>query len=147
MSIIDVLLWGGKGSSGGGSGVTVDTQLSKNSTNPVQNKAIATEVEKKLDKASVYNGLDKTAEGFALDARQAQQLMVLALDCGTISSLPTTITNANITADMVVLKAEIGNPSAQVDDNWQVVTAAGSATISGTISGSTSLKLYLMRTR
>ena len=75
MSIIDVLLWGGKGSGGGGSGVTVDTSLSKNSTNPVQNKAIATEVEKKLDKANVYNGLDKTDEGFALDARQAQNII------------------------------------------------------------------------
>lgn len=63
-----------------------------------------------------------------------------------ISSLPYTVTYSNITSDMVVLKAELGTPSAQTSD-WTVETSDGSLTIDGSISGSTSLKLYLMKSR
>ena len=66
----------------------------------------------------------------------------LVLDCGTISSLPITISNANLTADHVVIKSVLSMPSAMRSD-WSVNTSAGSLTISGSISGSTSLKLYL----
>lgn len=62
-------------------------------------------------------------------------------NCGTISSLPQTINDANITSDMVVLEAVLGTPSAQTDD-WSVSTANGSVTISGSITGSTTLMLY-----
>lgn len=68
----------------------------------------------------------------------------LIIDCGTVSSLPKEISNSNITADMVVLKAELGTPSAQISD-WTVTTVAGKLTISGTISGSTTVKLYLIK--
>lgn len=70
----------------------------------------------------------------------------LVVDCGTISSLPTTITNANVENDMVVLHSALGTPSAQLSD-WTVTTANGSLTISGTISGSTTLTLYLCKSR
>lgn len=70
----------------------------------------------------------------------------LIVDCGTISSLPATISNASITSDMVVVRAEFGNPDAQSDD-WTVTTSSGSVTISGTLSGSTTLKLYLVKSR
>lgn len=73
-------------------------------------------------------------------------LSVLLVDCGTISSLPATVTNANITNDMLVLRTVFGNPSAQLGD-WSVSTSNGSLTISGTISGSTALTLYLMKAR
>ena len=63
-----------------------------------------------------------------------------------ISSLPYTMTYSNITSDMVVVKAELGTPSAQIGD-WTVETSDGSLTIDGSISGSTSLKLYLMKSR
>lgn len=69
---------------------------------------------------------------------------VLAIDCGTVSSLPKTISNSAITADMVVVNSTIGTPAAQRGD-WTVTTSAGSLTVSGTISGSTTLKLYLCR--
>lgn len=70
----------------------------------------------------------------------------LAVNCGTVSSLPKTVTNANVEADMVVLQATIGTPAAQLSD-WTVSTSNGSLTISGTISGSTTLTLYLMKSR
>ena len=72
---------------------------------------------------------------------------VLMLDCGAISSLPTTISSAAVTADMVVLKAELGSPSAQAEDNWQAATADGAVTVSGSISGTTTLRLYLAHAR
>lgn len=70
---------------------------------------------------------------------------VLEIDCGSISSLPKTVSNARITNDMVVVKAVLGTPTAQTGD-WTVTTVSGSLTISGTISGSTTLVLYLSRT-
>lgn len=77
---------------------------------------------------------------------KTDKLEVLVIDCGTVSSLPKTVTDANIEDDMVVLNSEIGTPSAQTGD-WTVTTSAGSLTVSGTISGSTTLKLYLMKSR
>ena len=64
----------------------------------------------------------------------------------TVSSLPTTISNSSITADMELLKGELSNPQYQASD-ITVTTAAGSATISGTLIGSTTIKLWLMRGR
>lgn len=77
---------------------------------------------------------------------KTDKLEVLVIDCGTVSSLPKTVTDANIEDDMVVLNSEIGTPPAQTGD-WTVTTSAGSLTVSGTISGSTTLKLYLMKSR
>ena len=78
----------------------------------------------------------------------ASSAKVLVLSVSSFSSLPKTVTNSNITSDMVVLKAELGTPSAQTAD-WDVTTSAGSLQITGTnaISGSTTLKLYLMASR
>lgn len=67
---------------------------------------------------------------------------VLKVDCGTVTSLPVTITNSGIRAEMALLRAEFGNRSAQTGD-WTVTPANGSVTISGTISGSTTLVLYM----
>ena len=71
---------------------------------------------------------------------------VLVVDVASFSSLPQTITNANITSDMVVVNSVLGTPSAQTGD-WTVTTANRSATITGSISGETSLTLYLMKSR
>ena len=78
----------------------------------------------------------------------AATLKALVLDISSFSSLPKTVTNSKITSDMVVLKAELGTPSAQTAD-WTVTTSNGSLQITGTnaISGSTTLKLYLMKSR
>ena len=71
---------------------------------------------------------------------------VLVVEVASFSSLPQTITNENITEDMVVVNSVLGTPSAQTSD-WTVTTANGSATVAGSISGSTTLTLYLMKSR
>lgn len=60
----------------------------------------------------------------------------------SFSSLPITISDSNITADHVVINSVLSNPSAQTGD-WTVTTSTGSLTISGFISGSTTVTLYL----
>lgn len=67
---------------------------------------------------------------------------VLVIDVASFSSLPQTVSNSAITANHVCVKAELGTPSAQTGD-WTVTTSAGSLTLSGLISGSTTAKLYL----
>lgn len=67
---------------------------------------------------------------------------IIVVNMGTVSSLPKTVSNAKITADHVVIQAELGTPSAQTGD-WTVTTSAGSVTLSGTISGSTTVTLVL----
>lgn len=67
---------------------------------------------------------------------------VVKVNCGTFSSLPITVNSSMITADMELIHAEIGSINAQTGD-WTVTTANGSVTVSGTITGSTTLILYL----
>lgn len=71
---------------------------------------------------------------------------VLVVEVSTFTSLPQTVTNENITSDMVVVSSVLGTPSAQTSD-WTVTTADGSATVAGSISGATTLTLYLMKSR
>ena len=70
----------------------------------------------------------------------------LVINCGSISSLPLTVENALIEDDMVVVQSVLGTPSAQTGD-WTVTTIDGSLTVSGTISGTTTLTLYLNKSR
>jgi len=63
----------------------------------------------------------------------------------SFSSLPQTVTDSKISADHSVVNAVLSNPAAQTGD-WTVTTSAGSLTISGSISGSTTLTLYLSKT-
>jgi hypothetical protein len=71
-----------------------------------------------------------------------RNLKILEITSTSFNSLPQTINDAAITADHVVLNSVLSNPSAQTGD-WTVTTSAGSLTISGTISGSTTITLYL----
>ena len=81
-------------------------------------------------------------------------IRVLVVNCGTISSLPTTLTSSNVasiaevTSDMVVLQSTFGTPSAATS-NWTVSTGNATLTISGSIASgsSTTLTLYLMKSR
>lgn len=77
---------------------------------------------------------------------KAHLVKCLVLSRAAFSSLPITITNSAITSDMVVVNSELGTPSAQTGD-WTVTTSNGSLTVAGSISGSTTLKLYLMPSR
>ena len=75
-------------------------------------------------------------------------------EVSSFSSLPVSVTNSNVTANHVVVKSILGNPSAQTAD-WKVTTADGSFTIdvdevnpttaqrTAAISGSTTATIYL----
>ena len=89
---------------------------------------------------AVYMGDGSTAET-AISKRE-----VLVVSCGTVSSLPITINNNSIEDDMVVIQSTITYPQVQLSD-WTVTTANGSLTISGSISGSSTVTLYLMKSR
>ena len=90
------------------------------------------------------SSVDALAETVAETVAETRE--VLVVDVASFSSLPQTITNDNITSDMVVVNSVLGTPSAQTSD-WTVTTADGSATVAGSISGSTTLTLYLMKSR
>ena len=67
---------------------------------------------------------------------------VVKVSYPVFSSLPQTLSNAKITSDMECTASVLSNPSAQTGD-WTVTTSNGSVTVSGSISGSTTLTLYL----
>lgn len=67
---------------------------------------------------------------------------VVKVSFSSFSSLPQTVSDTDVTATQEVVHAVLSNPAAQTGD-WTVTTAAGSVTVSGSISGSTTLTLYL----
>ena len=90
---------------------------------------------------------------YGVDVRTAMHdalsiIEVLVVNCGSISSLPKTISDSDIKSRMVLLNYNMSNPSA-MSDNWTVTTSNGSLTISGTVvSGfSTNLTLYLVNAK
>ncbi len=99
------------------------------------------------------SSLDTTAKTSAVAAinevnTKVSKTEVLIINVASFSSLPQTASDANIESDMVVVNSVLGTPSAQTGD-WTITTSNGSLTISGTsaISGSTTLTLYLMKSR
>ena len=105
--------------------VTVDQTYSSSSTNAQSGVAVASAIS--TAKTEVVN-----------------ELKVLVITSSSFSSLPQTLTNSSITADHVVVNSVLSNPSAQTGD-WTVTTSSGSLSISGSISGSTTLTLYLAK--
>lgn len=63
---------------------------------------------------------------------------------GTISSLPATLSNPDITADHIVINAILGDVGAQGSD-WTFTTSEDSISISGTLNKSTTITLYLVK--
>lgn len=76
----------------------------------------------------------------------AEKREVVVVEITSFSSLPKTVNNLNITSGMVVINAVFGNPSAQIGD-WTATTSNGSVRLTGTISGSTTLTLYLIKSK
>ena len=66
----------------------------------------------------------------------------LFLSIANLSSLPHTVSNSKITANHRVVNAIFSNTAAAPSD-WSYSTAAGSVTLSGTISGTTNVYLCL----
>lgn len=73
-----------------------------------------------------------------------EEVKTLVLTTSSISSLPQTVTDSRISADHVVVNSVLSNPSAQTGD-WTVTTSDGSLSIAGSISGSTTVTLYLCK--
>lgn len=67
---------------------------------------------------------------------------VIVVSKSSVSSLSTTITDANITSKHVVVSSTLSNPAAQTGD-WTVTTSNGSLSIAGSISGTTDITLVL----
>ena len=66
----------------------------------------------------------------------------LFISISNLSSLPHTVSNSKITANHRVVNAVFSNTAAAPSD-WSYSTAAGSVTLSGTISGTTNVYLCL----
>lgn len=73
-------------------------------------------------------------------------LPALIISIPSFSSLPQTVADDRITADMITVKAVLSNPAAQLND-WTASTSDGSLTVSGEISGTTTLTLVLIKSR
>lgn len=112
--------------------------------------AAINEIVGKIGNLSSLGTTDKTSAVNAINEvnTKVSKTEVLIINVASFSSLPQTVSNANIEDDMVVVNSVLGNPSAQTAD-WTVTTSNGSLTISGTsaISGSTTATLYLMKSR
>ena len=105
----------------------------------------ATKVASKL--AGIEQDVSDNAQDISDLQTTASELRILKVVMSSFSSLPQTVTNAAITTDMVCIKAELGTPSAQTGD-WTVNTdTAGQVKVFGSISGSTTLILYLAKSR
>lgn len=106
----------------------------------------------------VYNGLNgtgavNTVNGVSPDATGNVNLVPASIGAapvplhltGTLTALPTTLTNAAITATMRVVECTFGTPSAITSDvTW--TTSAGNMVLSGTMSGSTTVDIILTET-
>lgn len=68
----------------------------------------------------------------------------LTITFANISSLPTTVYNDSVTSDMVVTGKEFSNSEAVIE-NMKTTIVDGSVTISGTITGTTDITLYLTK--
>lgn len=101
----------------------------------------------------LYDGVDSTSTTLAATANAVRLAYnhggggggstLLQVTASAVSSLPTTINDANITANMVVVQYTLSAPQTQSGD-WTVTTSAGSLTISGNMASiSTDIELIL----
>ena len=90
--------------------------------------------------ASAERGKYLRGDGsWAVPAGSAMGGAIVA-DMGTIDSLPVTKAVAGVTAGAVCIMQELGTPGAQTSA-WTVTTEDGTVTVSGTITGETTLAL------
>lgn len=89
-----------------------------------------------------YSFYEGASTGAQID--ETVQKGIILVNCGTVSSLPFTKSNANILASHQVVAVDLSRPDA-VQGNWTVETSDGSLTISGNITTATTVKIYLAR--
>ena len=86
--------------------------------------------------------LDINGNSDTLDTEVSTSNVYLSVT--SLSALPHTISNSKITANHRVVNMILSNSLAQPSD-WSYTTAAGSITITGTISGTTNVFLHLAK--
>lgn len=86
------------------------------------------------------SNLDERVTTVVTDAK------VLVISMNNISNLPTSVTDARIKSDMVVINSVLSNPSAKIGE-WTVTTSNGSLTVAGSILAATNITLYLAKSR
>lgn len=74
------------------------------------------------------------------ESREYISKSLISVELQDFSNLPLTIQNGSITKDHTVLYFVLGSERAQMDE-WIITTYDGYFTISGNISGSTSMKI------
>lgn len=76
------------------------------------------------------------------DAEWGNLIKPITVDFGTVSSLPVTKSASGVTADMAVIACEVSQPKAFTGD-LTVTPGSGTVTLSGSILGSSTVKLTL----
>lgn len=91
------------------------------------------------------NGSAVTFSRLFVRAYSTEEARPLQINLGTVSSLPTTVSDDRIVAEHIVKPSDclLSNPSAQTGD-WTVNTSDGSLAVSGSISGSTTATIWLV---
>lgn len=95
---------------------------------------------------TLANNVSTNASDITALATKVARCETLVVRVASFSTLPQTVTNANIEDDMVVVNSVLSSPAAQTGE-WTVITSNGSLTISGSINRTTALTLYLMKSR
>lgn len=104
----------------------------------------ATNIQAAIDEVKGITATNATA--ISNNATAIAKCEVLKIEVASFSSLPQTISNSSIESDMVCIHSELSAPEHQLSD-WTVDTSNGSLAIGGIIDGSTTLTLYLMKSR
>ena len=91
------------------------------------------------------NGASVTYSRQFVRAYSTEQARPLEINLGTVSNLPVSVRDSRIVAEHIVKPGDcfLGNPSAQTSD-WTVTTSDGLLSVSGSVSGSTTAKIWLV---
>lgn len=114
------------------------TQINFTDENPIYVYSVSRNARDGTGSGTVtsVNGIEPDSNG--------NVLLGLHLSVASFSSFPKTVSDTRITADMRVVECTWGTPSAVTSDvSW--TTAAGSLTLSGSMSGSTTADIILIR--
>ena len=131
-----------------------DTVIRASNLNEIQDEILRQDgeiIDSETRLADLENEVEKSVSVEAQTLTKAQKAQARAnidsnahvITIASFSSLPQTVNNSVITEDMIVCASTLSNPSAQTG-NWTVTTADGSLTVSGEISGATTLTLCLI---
>lgn len=130
--------------------LTVGTNITESDT--LTEQIDSKQDELTFDSTPTANSTNPVTSGGVKSALDSKDIAIAKLEClvlsaSSVSALPYDFSNANIETDMVCINSVLSNPSAQLSD-WEVDTdTAGRARITGAISGTTDIKLYLMKSR